>query len=75
MFMSAVLQLGTVRTPLMTKSNYKSVLKNKSLCAGVGRWREGGGESGETGLCKHHISTACKFINFVKNEMMNSGLH
>lgn len=74
MFMCAVLQLGIVRTPLMTKSNYTSVLKNKSLCAGVGRWGKEGWERGETGLCKHHMSTACKFVNSVKNEMMNSGL-
>lgn len=73
MFRSAVLQLGIIRTPLMTKSNYTSVLKNKSLCAGGGRW--GKGERGETGFCKHHMSTACKFMNSVKNEMMNSGLH
>ena len=48
MSMSAVLQLRIVRTSLMTKSNYTSVLKNKSLCAGGGRWgKRGGGVRGE----------------------------
>lgn len=70
MSMFAVFQLGIVRTSLMTKSNYTSVLKNKSLCAGGGRWGKRGRERGETGLFKHHMSTACKFINSIKNEMM-----
>ena len=51
MSMFAVLQLGIVRTSLMTKSNYTSVLKNKSLCAGGGRWgKRGGGEGRDRAL-------------------------
>ena len=45
-------------------------LKIKASAPGEEGGGRGGGERGETGLCKHHMSTACKFINSIKNEMM-----